>query len=69
VDDLENARGADGLACPTDDAEFLQRFDDLTKLVAAGAHVSHDSGYVLLVFIDFESDSIVGETMAPSALP
>jgi hypothetical protein len=30
--------------------------------------VSHDGGYVLLVFIDLEGDSIVGETMAPSAL-
>jgi hypothetical protein len=68
VDDLKHARRADGLACPTDDTELFQSFDNLAKLVTAGAHVSHDGGYVLLVFIDLEGDAIVGETMTPSTL-
>src|SRR5215471_7466577 len=68
VDDLEDARRSDGLACSADDSEFLQGFDDLAKLVTASAHVAHHGGYVLLVLIDFEGDAIVSETMAPSTL-
>ena len=68
VNDLEDARRSDGLACSADDSEFFQGFDDLAKLVTASAHVAHHGGYVLLVFIDFEGDAIVSETMAPSTL-
>jgi hypothetical protein len=68
VDDLEDARRADGFACSTDDAKLAERVNDLAQLVPAVTHVTNDRGHVLFVLVDLEGHSVVGESLPPSTL-
>jgi hypothetical protein len=68
VDDLEDACRSDGLTRSADDAELTKRIDDLPQLVTAIAHVANHRSYVLLVFVDFKSDTVFTEALAPGTL-
>ena len=68
VDDLEDAGRADRFSRSPDDAQLLQRVDDLPQFVPAGPHVADNGRDVLFVLVHLEGDAILGEALPPSTL-
>ena len=65
---VKDAGGADWFSRSPNDAQLLQRVDDLPQLVPAGPHVADDGRHVLFVLVDFKGDAILGEALPPSTL-